>query len=69
MEVMVVDECYKVSYDTLDGGSSKAYVDIIRNYEGDEWCVAVGTNKHTDEPVALMWDERIERWVEVGLKR
>lgn len=52
----------KVTYLSLpDGHPLTAYLDI---QEGEFW---IGTNKHTDEPVKVYWedDEDVRAWVEV----
>lgn len=52
----------KVTYLSLpDGHPLTAYLD---SQEGEFW---IGTNKHTDEPVKVYWedDEEIRAWVEV----
>jgi len=52
----------KVSYVTLEGHTSTAYLD---RQEGERW---VGANKYTDEPVTVYWndDDEIHAWCEVA---
>jgi hypothetical protein len=48
----------KVEYVTLSGSTSKAYVDEEPHVDG----LHHGTNKHSDEPVALRWNG--EQWID-----
>jgi len=52
----------KVDYITLDNCTSIAYLD---SREGEFW---IGTDKHTDQPVRVYWndDPEISSWVEVA---
>lgn len=49
---------FKISYQTLDGYESKAYVD--EEPQGD---YHYGVNKHTDEAVVVYWTGT--DWIEV----
>ena len=55
-----LEKCLKVGYVTLYGGTSKAYIDEPES--GDIW---TGTNKHSDEPVSVRWDDALDEWIEV----
>ncbi|UAJ79969.1 hypothetical protein IT072_02505 [Leifsonia sp. ZF2019] len=51
----------KVGYRTAAGGASTAYLDA-----GDPMThIFTGTNKYTDENVAVIWDDDASGWVEV----
>ena len=57
------DESFKCSYRPLDalkpGVLTTAYIDG-KNPDGSYY----GTNKHTDEPVTVRWNEAQEQWME-----
>ena len=53
-------EDIKITYATLDGGTSKAYVTIDSD---DEFAIGVGINKHTDESVKVVWTGL--EWIEI----
>lgn len=52
----------KVDYIMLNGYTSTAYLD-----ERDGW-FWIGTDKHTDAPVRVYWDDddEVRAWVEVN---
>jgi len=48
----------KISYRTMAGYVSKAYVDIK---------TGIGTDKHSDVPVRVVWSDKHDTWVEIDL--
>lgn len=49
----------KVVYAMLDGYISRAYLDST------DGTLYTGTNKYTDEPVSVIWDDFQDSWQEV----
>lgn len=56
-----MSDAFKVGYIRLDGHRGTAYLDT---QDGEFW---LGTNKHTDEPVKVYWndDDEVRDWCEV----
>lgn len=53
--------CAKVGYQTLEGHASTAYLDD----DGEGPGTHTGTNKYTDDPVSVRWDDVYGKWLEV----
>lgn len=53
----------KVGYRTASGHQLTAYLDVD---DTEGLTVVTGTEKHTDEPVTLRWDDVAGEWVEAG---
>lgn len=48
----------KITYTRQDGFRVSAYVEITNG-------VAVGTDKHSDEPMTAYWSDQRNEWVEM----